>query len=131
VVAGGSGSGVAAALAAGGIADITTIGRKTGLPRRKEIYFHNFDGALYIGGRPGFPRDWVANLRANPEFTLHLRRGVVADLPARAEVVKDPVRRREVLYRMVTESWNMPAEKADADIDRWVKTSPLVRFELV
>ncbi|HEY7705181.1 MAG TPA: nitroreductase/quinone reductase family protein [Acidimicrobiia bacterium] len=122
---------ISAAVSAGGIADITTIGRKTGLPRRKEIFFHNFDGVLYIGGRPGFPRDWIANLRANADFTLHLKRGVAADLPARAEVIGDPVLRRRILYRMMTESWNMPADKAAADVDRWERTSPLVRFELV
>jgi hypothetical protein len=32
------------ALGHGGTIDITTIGRKTGLPRRIEIVFHNFDG---------------------------------------------------------------------------------------
>jgi hypothetical protein len=40
------------ALEQGGIADITTTGRRTGQPRRIEIFFHNFDGDLYIGGRP-------------------------------------------------------------------------------
>ena len=45
-------SSIGAALAAGGVADITTIGRKSGAPRRKEIFFHTFDGAHYIGGGP-------------------------------------------------------------------------------
>ena len=29
--------------------DITTTGRKTGQTRRKEIWFHNIEGRLYIG----------------------------------------------------------------------------------
>ena len=65
--------------------DITTIGRTTGLPRRIEIYFHHFDGEYLITGRPGRRRrDWLANMVANPAFTLHLKRGVSADLPATA-----------------------------------------------
>ena len=32
--------------------DITTTGRKTGQPRRIEIWFHNLDGDLYITGLP-------------------------------------------------------------------------------
>ena len=28
--------------------DITTTGRKTGQPRRREIWFHNLGGRLYI-----------------------------------------------------------------------------------
>ena len=43
------------------VIDITTTGRKTGRPRRKEIWFHNIDGHLYITGTPG-RRDWYANL---------------------------------------------------------------------
>ncbi len=65
----------------GGIADITTIGRKTGLARRIEIYFHQFDGKYYLTGRHGRKRDWEANIEAHPEFTLHLKRGVKADVP--------------------------------------------------
>ena len=79
---------IATALEQSGIADITTTGRKTGLPRRIEIFFHNFDGNLYLAGRPGFKRDWLANLDSNPDFTLHLKRGVSADIPARATVIK-------------------------------------------
>jgi hypothetical protein len=39
--------------------------------------------------------------------------------------------RRRVLLRMLTESWGVPAERAEAGIDRWVTGSPLVRLELV
>lgn len=34
------------------VIDITTIGRKSGQPRRIEIWFHNLDGRLYITGTP-------------------------------------------------------------------------------
>ena len=35
------------------VIDITTTGRKSGQPRRIEIWFHNLDGALYLTGLPG------------------------------------------------------------------------------
>ena len=70
------------ALRNGGIAEITTVGRKSGQPRRIEIFFHHFDGEYFLSGRPGFKRDWLANLSANPEFTLHLKRSIEADVPA-------------------------------------------------
>ena len=53
------------------VIDITTTGKTTGTPRRKEIWFHNVDGQLYITGLPG-RRDWYANLAANPQFIFHL-----------------------------------------------------------
>ena len=70
----------AEALARGGVIDITTVGAKTGADRRIEIVFHQFDGNYYITGRPGFKRDWLANLIANPRFTLHLRGAGAADV---------------------------------------------------
>jgi hypothetical protein len=36
------------ALEQGHVIDITTIGRKSGLPRRIEIAFYNLDGRLYL-----------------------------------------------------------------------------------
>lgn len=118
------------ALARGGIVDITTTGRKSGRPRRIEIFMHNFDGQMYLTGRPGFKRDWLANLAAHPEFTLHLKRGVNADLSATATVITDPERRRGVIYRARTESWGVDPDRAQRDHDHWAQTSPLVSFVL-
>jgi len=118
------------ALEKSGIADITTTGRRSGEPRRIEIFLHNFDGDLYIGGRPGFKRDWLANLIAQPKFTLHLKRGVKADLPARADEVTAPDQREALLFRMLTESWGSDADKARASLGRWVDSAPLVKVTL-
>ncbi len=121
---------ITAALEAGGVVDITTTGRKSGAPRRIEIYFHHFDGDYYITGRPGFKRDWLANLAADPHFTLHLKRGVRADLPAAATPIEDRDDRARILFRILTESWGTAAEEARSDLDRWVDGAPLVRFTL-
>lgn len=66
--------------------DITTTGRRSGLPRRIEIVFYRLDDDIYLSGIPGpRTRDWLANLAANPQFIFHLKHDVVADLPATAE----------------------------------------------
>jgi deazaflavin-dependent oxidoreductase (nitroreductase family) len=122
-------SAVREALDRGGIADITTIGRRTGLSRRTEIYFHQFDGQLYLTGRPGFKRDWVANIVAHPEFILHLKHGVKADVRVRGQLEPDPDERGRILFRALTESWGSDPEKSRAALDRWVGTAPFVRFE--
>jgi len=119
---------VTTALGEGGIADITTIGRKTGQPHRIEIVFHHFDDDLYLTGRPGFKRDWQANIEANPEFTLHLKRGVVADVAVRGEPEPDREVRAAILLRVLVENWGTDPEKARADLDRWVDTAPFIRF---
>ena len=116
------------ALDAGGIADITTTGRKSGQPRRIEIYFHQFDGEYYLTGRPGRRRDWMANIESNPEFTLHLKRAVTADIPVVGEPEPDPVKRRAILLRALVESWDSDPDRAEAAVHKWVDQSPFIRF---
>jgi deazaflavin-dependent oxidoreductase (nitroreductase family) len=106
------------------VIDITTIGRKTGKPRRLEIWFHNLNGQLYITGSPGKKRDWLANMIANPKFTFHMKQSLQADIPARATPIFDEPSRRDILARII--------EKLGGgrDLEAWVDGSPLVRFEL-
>lgn len=85
------------ALSRGGRVAITTRGRRTGAARRVVLAFHNIDGRIYLSGRPGWPRSWLANLKAEPRFTFHLIDGVRADLPARARVISDREERERVI----------------------------------
>lgn len=91
--------------------DITTVGRRTGEPRRIEIVFFNFDGRLYISGMPraGHTRAWLQNMRANPRFTFHLKQSVNADLPATAREITDEAERRDVVAR-VARAWRRDPE---------------------
>ena len=104
--------------------DITTRGRITGRPRRKEIWFHNVDGRLYITGTPG-RRDWYSNLVTNPEFTFHLKQSVQADLPARATPIVAKDQRRDIMNRIHQKLGG------NRDLDAWVEGSPLVEVELL
>jgi deazaflavin-dependent oxidoreductase (nitroreductase family) len=106
------------------VIDITTTGRKTGKPRRIEIVMHNLSGRLYISGQPRPERrSWLANLDARPDFTVHLKRGVRADLPARAREITDVNERRQVLEG-VARHWNR------RDVDTMVRYSPLVEVTI-
>ena len=111
------------ALSRGSLIDITTTGRRTARPHRVELVYHNFDGHIYISGRPG-PRDWYANLLANPGFTFHLKRGLSADLPARARPITDEAERRAVMEK-VGQAWGV------RDIERMIRSSPLVEVEIL
>jgi deazaflavin-dependent oxidoreductase (nitroreductase family) len=106
------------ALSRGGVIDITTTGRRSGQPRRLEIVFHNIDGRLYVSGMPGFKRNYLANLEADPHFTFHLKGPVRADLAATARIITEPAERREVLPH-IARIW-----KRD-DVDTMVEGSPL------
>ena len=111
--------------------DITTTGRRSGEPRRIEIVFYRSGDSVYLSGVPApRTRDWLANLAANPRFTFHLKHGVVADLPAVAEVITDPAERRRLLAGFVDEfnDRNGPDSPwGKAVLDEWVEASPLAR----
>ncbi|MCB0081938.1 MAG: nitroreductase family deazaflavin-dependent oxidoreductase [Caldilineaceae bacterium] len=113
------------ALATDQVIDITTIGRKSGQPRRIEIWFHNLDGRLYITGTPGRPRDWLANLLAHPQFTFHLKESTQADLSARAVPITEEGERRAVLTAILQK-----LGRDEADVEEWVAESPLVEVVL-
>ena len=90
--------------------DITTIGRRSGEPRRIEIVFHNFGGRIYISGLPSQQtRAWLHNLRANPKLVFHLKQLLKADLAATAREITDPDERREVLTK-VAQVWRRDPE---------------------
>jgi deazaflavin-dependent oxidoreductase (nitroreductase family) len=106
------------------VVDITTTGRKSGEPRRLEIVLHNIQGRLYISGQPKKERrGWLRNLEAQPSFTLHLKQGVQADLPAKAREITQPAERRKVLEG-VAGHWQR------TDVDTMVEYSPLIEVEL-
>ena len=79
--------------------DITTTGRRSGLPRRIEIWMLDVDGRFFITGTPG-RRDWFANLLDEPRLVVHLKRRAFVDLEARATVVTDEATRRRVLNHL-------------------------------
>ncbi len=112
--------------------DITTTGRRSGRPRRIEIVFYRFEDSIYLSGVPAErARDWLLNLKADPELVFHLKQGVVADLPATATVITDPDERRRVMARFVDEfnQRNGPDSGwPPAVLDEWVAGSPLARI---
>jgi deazaflavin-dependent oxidoreductase (nitroreductase family) len=107
------------ALSRGHTHDLTTPGRRTGQPRRIELVFHAIDGRIYISGMPGFPRSWLANIRANPRVTFHLKGAVQADLPATARELTEPGERRRIMEQ-VARNWRR------TDVDRMLVASPLI-----
>jgi deazaflavin-dependent oxidoreductase (nitroreductase family) len=107
------------ALATDRTIDITTTGRRSGKPRRVEMWFHNVDGRIFITGMPG-KRDWYANVLANPVMTFHLKQSVAADLSATAHPVVVPGEKRRIL-EVILDRISDPSY-----IDKWMARSPLI-----
>ena len=116
------------ALERGLTCEITTTGRRSGQPRRVEIWYFLVDGRVYLTGTPG-PRDWLANLRVRPELVFHLKEGARADLAAQAVIIDDTSERRRVMGAiMAGNSW---FRTQPFDLEAWVAASPLVEVVLL
>jgi hypothetical protein len=110
--------------------DIITIGAKSKLPRKIEIWFTNVNGRIIICGTPNAkggkgsrtPRDWLANLKANPAFTFCLKKSINVEIPARAVEITDPEDR---LYLMSAPETKWYRDQVD-DIEDLVEHSPIV-----
>ncbi len=109
------------------IVDITTTGRKSGQARRIEITLVPLSDGYALSGVPGIKRGWYANLQANPEFIIHLKQGVQADLRAKATHITDPQQRRA----LITEMAQRDPQRRRINIDAWVAGSPLMYVELL
>ncbi|MBO3664173.1 nitroreductase/quinone reductase family protein [Microbacterium stercoris] len=108
--------------------DITTIGARTGRPRRIEIWFYRVDGEIYLTSTPA-RRSWYVNLLHHPRFTFHLKHGVRADLDALATPVDDQVRAH--VFASVIDDLNQPSNPAGIPqpvepFERWMADSPLL-----
>ena len=113
---------ISAALSADGTIDITTIGARSGLPRRTEIWFLHLEGRTFITGTPG-PRDWYANVLVHDRFTFHLKESIGADLEARAVPVVDEPTRLWVFSQ--THAW-IDWYRREAALDDLVASSPMI-----
>jgi deazaflavin-dependent oxidoreductase (nitroreductase family) len=103
------------------VIDLTTTGRRTGQPRRIEIFLHYDHGLLFISGVPRADRtrDWIHNITADPHVAVHLKQSVTADIPATARVVTDAAERRP-LMEAAAQRWDR------TDVDEMVQHSPLI-----
>jgi deazaflavin-dependent oxidoreductase (nitroreductase family) len=104
------------------VIDITTTGRRSGEPRRIEIFMHSIDGRIVISGMPraSHTRAWIHNLQANPNLTIHFK-GPFAqgDVAATGRIVTEPLERRHLLEG-VARNWKR------TDVDEMVAHSPLI-----
>ncbi|WP_395729243.1 nitroreductase family deazaflavin-dependent oxidoreductase [Nakamurella sp.] len=103
------------------VIDLTTTGRRTGRPRRIEIFLHEEDGVLFISGMPRADRtrDWIHNVTADPNVVVHLKQSAATDIAATARVVTDDAERRP-LIAAAARRWGR------TDVEEMMRHSPLI-----
>jgi hypothetical protein len=117
------------------VVDILTTGAKTGQSRTTEIWITVIAGELFICGTPNAslpgverkPRDWLANIVANPRFTLRLKQDIKAELPVEAEPVRDAGERKRIISSPACEYYLSQAKS----LEQAVRDCPMVRVTFV
>lgn len=99
--------------------EITTIGRRSGQPRKTEIWRYRAGGRYWLTGSPG-SRDWYANGLAHPEFKLHV---AGLELQVRGRPVTDEDERALVFGEIV------PTLDWAGSLGSWIAGSPLLEIE--
>ncbi|HLF42334.1 MAG TPA: nitroreductase/quinone reductase family protein [Acidimicrobiia bacterium] len=104
-------------LAAHRTIEITTVGRRTGQPRRMEIWWFYVEGRFFITGTPG-ARDWYANVNRSPELIVHVAGW---DLPAMAHPIKDLETRSMIFDSELTRWYSDNAQR-----QRLIDDAPMI-----
>jgi len=113
---------------------LTTIGRKTGLPRQTPLQYEEVDGDYYIASARGPDADWFKNIRANPKIHVQIRD---LEFDAVAEPVTDPVRiadfielrlrRHPVMIRLIMHLFDgLPLRFSRTDLEKFCKEKAMV-----
>ena len=111
---------LAAALAYSETVDITTIGRRSGAPRRIEIWMFAFEETFVVTGTPG-RRDWYANILSDPRVTIHVKYPESFDVHTEASVVEDLGFRRR-FFAAREPAWY----RSQVELDRLVAKAPMI-----
>jgi deazaflavin-dependent oxidoreductase (nitroreductase family) len=113
---------------------LTTVGRKSGLPRVTPLQYEEIDGAYYIASARGSGADWFKNIEANRNVCVQIRD---REFDALAEPVTDPsriadfielrLRRHPVMIRLIMSLFDgLPWQVSRANLEEFCKEKALV-----
>ena len=113
---------------------LTTIGRKSGLPRVTPLQYEEMDGDYYIASARGTYADWFKNIVVNPNVHVQVRD---REFDAVAEPVTDPLRiadfielrlrRHPIMIRLIMHLFDgLPLRFTRVDLEKFCKEKAMV-----
>ena len=113
---------------------LTTIGRKSGLPRQTPLQYEEVNGDYYIASARGSDADWIKNIRVNPKVRVQIRNH---EFDATAEPVTDPIRiadfielrlkRHPFMIRLIMSLFDsLPWRVSRANLEKFCKEKAMV-----
>jgi deazaflavin-dependent oxidoreductase (nitroreductase family) len=103
---------------------LTTIGRKSGLPRKVPLQYEWEDGVVYLGSARGTEADWFRNILANPGVELQIGsrryRGTanpLTDVESIADFLELRMRRHPRMMRVLLRMEGLSGPPSRADLE--------------
>jgi deazaflavin-dependent oxidoreductase (nitroreductase family) len=112
---------------------LTTMGRKSGLPRVTPLQYEEYQGIIYIGSARGPQADWFKNLEADPHVRYQIKGESFA---AVAEPITDPkriadflelrLRRHPAMIRLIMCAEGLPFRHSREDLEEFARNKAVV-----
>lgn len=112
---------------------LTTMGRKTGLPRNTPLQYEEIDGAYYLGSARGTKADWYRNIVSNPNVEVRVKshrfRAIAEPItdPSRiADFLEVRLKRHPKMMGALLRSEGMPRNMTREDLEHFAESSAMV-----
>ncbi len=112
---------------------LTTIGRKSGLPRVTPLLYDETDGTIYVGSARGTKSDWYQNLQTNPivevEVGSHRFRGcadLISDPFQVADFLEERMKRHPFITSAVMRAESIGSKPSREQLEEYAKKRTLV-----
>jgi len=112
---------------------LTTVGRKSGLPRVTPLQYEEEGGCYYIGSARGDRADWVRNIQANPRVEVRVQEYC---FQGTAEAITEPTRvadffqlrlkRHPLMIGLLMRLEGLPLRYSRADLERFAAQKAIV-----
>ena len=117
---------------------LTTIGRRSGLPRVTPLLYDEIDGTVYVGSARGTKSDWYQNLRANPnvevEVGSHRFKGcvdLISDPLQVADFLEERMKRHPLITAAVLRAEGTGSKPSREQLEEYAKKRTLVAINPV
>jgi deazaflavin-dependent oxidoreductase (nitroreductase family) len=113
---------------------LTTMGRKSGLPRVTPLQYEQINGDYYLGSARGLKADWLRNIQSNPNVEIRVganrlrgKAEVITDLSKIADFLEVRLRRHPRIIGLIMEkAHGLPRCPTRAQLEELAKTGALV-----
>jgi len=112
---------------------LTTLGRKSGLPKITPLVYEELDNKIVVASARGTAADWLRNIMVNPKVSVRVGRrqfDAVAEMtcdPERiADYLQQQLERKPAMFGAILRAQGLSSEPSRADLISFAPKRPMV-----